>query len=300
MVLFFSIASYELNSISNAITLVKDSVSILDGIENDICETFKAPKSLNGTHGFVSTKSHVSVELTAWSLQKLQEILDKHSYQSLNMLSMMTLNVEHFHSTTHIKQVMLSPLQYAMSFITSIKESLKRGFPWAAYYFTSSKGSWYPPSENSLNFMDVSASLPKKKYSDRGIRKKDEEEEMRQWAQTYTKGVRQRSVRQETTMDKSGTLPHYLYTVDLAKQAAQREKYTLEVEEEDEIESNCDKNVPNEPEDEFSSEDDHELDCIEEIEQTNTVPDVNENAFFLIGRTSRFGRAIKVNNKLFS
>ena len=132
------------------------------------------------------------------------------------MLRMMTLNVEHFHFMTHIKQFMLSPLQYAISFMTSVKESLKRNFPWAAYYFTSTKGSWYPPSENSLDFMKVKASLPKKKYSKVGTRNEKEEEEMRQWALTYTRGVRQRSVRQETTMDKSGTLPHYLYSNDIA------------------------------------------------------------------------------------
>ena len=64
--------------------------------------------------------------------------------------------------------------------------------------------------------MKVKASLPKKKYSKIGTRNEKEEEEMRQWALTYTRGVRQRSVRQETTMDKSGTLPHYLYSNDIA------------------------------------------------------------------------------------
>ena len=34
---------------------------------------------------------------------------------------------------------------------------------------------------------------------------------MRDWAQTFDAAVRQRSVRQETTMVRAGTLPSYLY-----------------------------------------------------------------------------------------
>ena len=34
---------------------------------------------------------------------------------------------------------------------------------------------------------------------------------MRDWAQTFDAAVRQRSVRQETTMERAGTLPSYLY-----------------------------------------------------------------------------------------
>ena len=73
--------------------MVNDTVSILDGFETDIRDTFNALKSLNGTHGFVSTKSHESVQLTTWSLQRLEELLHQHNYDSLNMLSMMTLSV---------------------------------------------------------------------------------------------------------------------------------------------------------------------------------------------------------------
>ena len=38
---------------------------------------------------------------------------------------------------------------------------------------------------------------------------------MREWSKTYGVSVRQRNVRQETTMAKAGTLPDYLYQKDL-------------------------------------------------------------------------------------
>lgn len=305
---FVILGSYELKQLSDAVDMVKDSVNTLNEFEHDIRDEFvAAPKSLNGTHGYVSSKSHTSLELTVWSLQRLRNTLHENNYSSANMLSMMTLSVEHFHSTTHMKQTMLSPLQYAMSFMTSIKESLKREFPWAAYYFTSTKGSWYPPSESSTNYIKVSKSLPSKLYSKSGTRKKVEEEEMRQWAQTYTKGVRQRSVRQETTMDKSGTLPHYLYSVDICKQAAKTKRY---VDEENQIEETKttavepildddepnhadDSIIPDEQSDKFSSEED-------DVEESHDAVDVGDQALFLIGRTSRFGRAIKISKRFFS
>ena len=72
---------------------------------------------------------------------------------------------------------------------------------------------------------------------------------MREWAQTYTKGVRQRSVRQETTMDKSGTLPLYLYTMDIAKKAAQTEKYENRTEDsEEKVDNEQDEEIAKEPE----------------------------------------------------
>ena len=46
-----------------------------------------------------------------------------------------------------------------------------------------------------------------------------DEDTLRTWANTYTRAVRQRTVRQETTMAKTGTLPHYLYTGKISEVA---------------------------------------------------------------------------------
>ena len=75
---------------------------------------------------------------------------------------MMTLSVEHFHSTTHVKNMLMTQLQYTREFMRSIKEALKRCHPLSACYFTSRKARWYPPTENDINIRDISPILPSK------------------------------------------------------------------------------------------------------------------------------------------
>ena len=50
-------------------------------------------------------------------------------------------------------------LQYARSFATSIKESVKSLVTWSAHYFTGSIG-WYPLSENKLALSELHFPTP--------------------------------------------------------------------------------------------------------------------------------------------
>ena len=54
----------------------------------------------------------------------------------------------------------MSQLQYSRSFMATVKQSLKRGSPLSAYYFTSETENWCPPSENYLPYSDLM--FPKK------------------------------------------------------------------------------------------------------------------------------------------
>ena len=130
---------------------------------------------------------------------------------------MMTLSIKHFHSVAHVKNVLMSQLQYAREFMRSIKEALKRSHPWSARYFTSRKASWYPPIENDINFRDISPILPSQAV--RSSITVADEETLRTWANTYTRAVHQRIVYQETKMVRTGTLPHYLYTAKIIEVA---------------------------------------------------------------------------------
>ena len=71
-------------------------------------------------------------------------------------------------------------------FMRSIKEALKR-------YFTSRKASWYPPTEKDINFRDISSILSSNAVPS-SITVADEKT-LRTWANTYTRAVRQRTVR---------------------------------------------------------------------------------------------------------
>ena len=70
------------------------------------------PKTLNGPQGNVAGKTINSVRLVEWGLKRLNEFTKQFNYHETNLLSCMTLNVEHFHSTTHVKSDVLSMLQY--------------------------------------------------------------------------------------------------------------------------------------------------------------------------------------------
>ena len=204
----------------------------------------------------------------------------------------MTLSVEHFHATSHVKTPLMSQLQYSRLFMTTVKESLKRNSHWSAYYFTSEKGNWYPPSENSLPYSDLT--FPKK-FINSPINK-EAEELLIEWASNYTRAERQRTVRQETTMSKMGTLPFYLYKKDICKEAFERGIYTdpqsSNSSNENEIDNYSDNCVENE-----DIEEEYDTDSEEEYITENSIDDT---AFFIIGRSTRYGRQIKVNNRIFT
>ena len=225
---------------------------------------------------------------------------------------MMTLSAEHFHSTTHVKNVLMTQLQYAREFMRSIKEALKRCHPWSACYFTSRKASWYPPTENDVNFRDVSPILPSKAVPS-SITVADEETS-RTWANTYTRAVRQRTVRQETTMAKTWTLPHYLYTAKISEVAEITEEHSIPlivptdvstavVNKKDLVIEKVQED-DNEKSDEFepSSEEEEDLDNAHSNIATRTtdVAGLNEGLLFLVGRSASFGRSININFKFIS
>ena len=95
-------------------------------------------------------------------LTKLLKNVSSFGYNHANLLSIVTLSVEHFHSTTHVKNMLMTQLQYTREFMRSIKEALKRCHPLSACYFTSRKARWYPPTENDINIRDISPILPSK------------------------------------------------------------------------------------------------------------------------------------------
>ena len=105
---------------------------------------------------------------------------------------------------------------------------------------------------------------------------------MREWGYVNGKALRQRTVRQETTMAKAGTLPESFY---------QQELKTTDANED--IEYNSDDPGNNENENLEYDTDDSLENCLDNF---NEEVEISKEATFLVGRTSRFGRAIKFNN----
>ena len=216
----------------------------------------------------------------------------------------MTLSVEHFHSTTHVKNVLMTQLQYAREFMRSIKEALKSCHSCSACYFTSRKVSWYPPTEDDINFRNISSILPSKAVP--SSLTVAGEETLRTWANAYKRGaIRQRTVRQETGMAKTGTLPHYLYTAKISEVAERTEESLILLI----VPTDVSTAVVNKKEVviEEVQEDDNEPSSDEEEELDNAHPNIatsttdvaglDEGSLFLVGRLTRSGLSIKINSK---
>ena len=66
------------------------------------------------------------------------------SFDGNNLLSCMTLDVGHLHSTSYREHMLLSKKEYCRDLGNTIKESNKRLSASTVYYYTSEKCSWYP------------------------------------------------------------------------------------------------------------------------------------------------------------
>jgi len=123
---------------------------------------------------------------------------------------------------------------------------------------------------------------------------------MRDWAQTFGAAVRQRSVRQETTMARAGTLPSYLYqrevrpgeSVSLERSGEQRRNEAEETEEEDGI-LEYDSSSSEDLDDESFSTNNDEAD-----DDVGGIPSLDREATFLLGTVSRFGRTVRFNSRI--
>ena len=166
-----------------------------------------------------------------------------------------------------------------MSFSTSIKESVKSLVAWSAHYFTGS-ATWYPLPVNTLQLKDVKfpASIPLANMPNDDILL------MREWAPCDGRVVHQRSVRQETIMAKVGTLPEAAYHIESQSTSDQSDDI------DDEIEREKDELNEYETEDDELSEDD----AVSEFQTS----EVGREANFIFGHRSRYGRVVRLNNRL--
>ena len=115
----------------------------------------KLPRSLNGPQGNVAAKTiQGSVNMLKRGLEQLNEISTEFDYQSLSLLSCMTLDMENFHLVVHHKAPLCTILQYSRNFGNAVKESLKRTNHWAAFYYMNPK-SWYPVPERASRLLTI-------------------------------------------------------------------------------------------------------------------------------------------------
>ena len=296
---------YTVKSDDEALSLVRECKELLAKNINNIRTSTGITNAINGPQGHVSARTVSSVGLIEWGLERLFSNLKPFDYDTTNLLSCMTLDVENCHSTVHIKQVNMSMMEYSRSFGRTMKESVKQVTQWAAYYHTSRK-SWYPKPEETAHFSEVPTiePLPIVEMSKANC------DILRAWASAYGAAVRQRTVRQETTMAKHGTLPEFMYqrqcvTYENAVNVVFENDTPGELQEQENGEDRePDPSIEgggqhdwqdNDPEYDESSDEEVRTDTEEFVQG-----EIGSSANFLIGATSRFGRAIRLNNQLLS
>ena len=128
---------YELQSSESACVLVDESFKSLKLFQTNFRNHLQKPcKSLDGRHGFISLTSLLSSEMIKWSLGRLRNLFTEFSSE-INLVSMMNLNVEHFHTTSYLNMRLISQLKYSILFTTTVKQSFKRNSHWSSCYFTN-------------------------------------------------------------------------------------------------------------------------------------------------------------------
>lgn len=146
-----------LRTLPEATEKVKECKEILAEYETSVrFVTGCSEMTLNGPQGTVSTVTVRSVDMLHWGLDRMKSLFYSLSFDATNLLSFMTLDVEHLHSTTHIKHPLLPKKEYCRDLGNTIKESTKRLPSSTVYYYTSEKSSWYPsPESPQLHFLLV-------------------------------------------------------------------------------------------------------------------------------------------------
>ena len=159
-------------------------------------ERFNLSRETNGPEGTVSKKTQDSLTLLRKGINRLIENISSINPSFVDLVELLTLlttQVENLHAVSHLKNEIFSALNYSQDFGTIVKESLKRITKWAAKYFTHDR-SFYPVPDTSMPLSALSTmALPAVQRVT-----KEDEAVMKEWMENY-RSVRQRTRRSETT-----------------------------------------------------------------------------------------------------
>ncbi|VDI36816.1 Hypothetical predicted protein [Mytilus galloprovincialis] len=187
---------------AESILQIEECIEFLSKTFSDVKALHSLERNTNGADGTISQQTMHS------SMSSLVDITSttNPSYKP-NLKSCLTTVVENLHSLSHVKQDLPSKLQYCRDFGNIFTEIVKRITNWSAYYFTKDS-SYYPLPDSAINLNGI----PKLKKPDTRSITPEDSKLLYDWAKTHGKCVRQRMVRQETTMYKCGTLPLNMYS----------------------------------------------------------------------------------------
>ena len=164
--------------------------------------------TLQGPHGIPATKTIQSVSMLIGLLDHYHHLIASMEVDpELDLKSLLTLVNEHVHSTLRLRVETPTVLDCAQDFIRAVIESVKRQTLCGYHYFTSQKRTGY---ETPSGLMKVNE-LPKLNRNKICKMSDNQMKALLTFRERFGKGVRQRSVRSDTTKHNAGTLPINLY-----------------------------------------------------------------------------------------
>ena len=170
---------------------------------------------------------------------------------------------------------------------------------WAAYYHTSRR-SWYPKPDTAVSLSNVPLMVPLSVVN----LPANDCDLLHKWASAYGAAVRLRIVRQETTIAKHGTLPEYLYQSHIEVGGKVNLNFGVDEDEgphEDlnEHEVSEQANHSDEGQQEFDESSDGEVEVsVDDNNSQGRQDELWTSTNFLFGARSRYGRAVRFNNRL--
>ncbi|CAC5417468.1 unnamed protein product [Mytilus coruscus] len=165
-----------------------------------------------GPEDSVAFKTVESVHMITNCLRSIEQNLRfklQVSYGShINLLSMLTLQVEHHFSNMRDRYPSPMVLQYGQQLLSTAKKTIKRRTNTGYHYYTH-RSSFYPLPEQSPAFSLME--FPKKDRKQQSSLSADEKDDLMSFRKDYCQSVRQKTVRQQSTMYNAGTLPLNCY-----------------------------------------------------------------------------------------
>ena len=284
--------------IAEAMKEVSDLKNFLEGTVSTVQASLNSQKATNGPEGTVSNQTLKSVQMIYSQLGTLQSTIQAINKEiDVDLHSCLTTQVENLHAVGHFKDEFPTVLNFARNLGNSVYESIKRITSWAAYYFTHPT-SYYPIPDNSISLKEISKlpHLGKTRHLD-----SKQAQMMREWAVLHGKCVRQRTVRQETTKFKAGTLPLNMYRPSLSDYPKEKvnlfqnhmpdapiiahEEEEREEEEQEQEENGVTSNL---------QEDEYDTDSEREHAVDDDNDDDDDTLTFMRAVTTRSGRAVRV------
>ena len=104
---------YQTHTLQESSDLLSDCKATISEFEKSVQSIEDiGNRSLNGPEGCVAAVTVKSVDLLHWGIKQLSHNLDKFCYEKSNLLSCLTLDVEHLHATSHRKHPLMSKQEY--------------------------------------------------------------------------------------------------------------------------------------------------------------------------------------------